>query len=114
MDYAKMAKEYIDKSKALNIYFPLRAKVGESREQTARRAVQKYADCIEAIPAADVVEVRHGRWIGFPDCLKFSSAYSDDHIVCSICEECFSILDNDTERFDFCPNCGAKMEVDGE
>ena len=76
------------------------------------KAIKNENNTINA--TADVVEVRHGRWIGFPDCLKFPSAYSDDHIVCSICEECFSILDNDTERFDLCPNCGAKMEVDGK
>jgi hypothetical protein len=60
-------------------------------------------------PAADVRPVVRGRWIGYPECLKFTNAYSDDHIVCSDCEECFSILDNDCERFNFCPNCGADM-----
>jgi NADH pyrophosphatase NudC (nudix superfamily) len=64
---------------------------------------------IKDIPAADVWPVVKARWIGYPECLKYTNAYSDDHIVCSACEECFSILDNDCERFNFCPNCGAKM-----
>lgn len=59
--------------------------------------------------AADVLPVVKARWIGYPECLKYTNAYSDDHIVCSACEECFSILDNDCERFNFCPNCGADM-----
>ena len=65
---------------------------------------------ISNIPTADVRPVVHGRWIGYPECLKYTNAYSDDHIVCSACEECFSILDNDCERFYYCPNCGARME----
>ena len=54
--------------------------------------------------------IKHGRWIDYPECLKYPNAYSRDHIVCSVCEECFSVLDNATERFDFCPHCGAKMD----
>ena len=64
---------------------------------------------IEDYPAADVKPVVHGRWIEYPDCLKYPNAYADDHIVCSVCEECFSILDNDTARFWFCPHCGADL-----
>lgn len=75
-----------------------------------------FADCrddcaanIRNIPAADVVERKTGKWIEYPECLKYANAYTDDHIVCSACEECFSVLDNDCERFNFCPHCGAKM-----
>ena len=64
---------------------------------------------VEDFPAADVRPVVWGEWIGYPECLKYTNAYSDDHIVCSVCEECFSIMDNDCERFNFCPNCGADM-----
>lgn len=65
--------------------------------------------CIDDVPAADVRPVVRGEWIGHPECLKYMNAYADDHIVCSACEECFSILDNDCERFNFCPNCGADL-----
>lgn len=64
---------------------------------------------IAGVPAADVRPGVHGKWIGYPECLKYPNAYADDHIVCSVCEECFSILDNCAERFDFCPHCGADM-----
>ena len=33
-----------------------------------------------------------------------------DDIVCSECGTVFNLNDNDTEKFNFCPNCGAKME----
>lgn len=63
---------------------------------------------------ADVQPVVIGEWVGYPECLKYENAYSQDHIVCSACEECFSILDNDTERFNFCPNCGADMREEAD
>lgn len=33
----------------------------------------------------------------------------EDEIVCSVCGANFNIIDNCTEKFDFCPNCGARM-----
>lgn len=67
-----------------------------------------FENCIEAIPAADVVEVRHGRWERVGDCDKW---------ICSECKEenlyAYSYGDDDYELQDFyCPSCGAKM--DGE
>lgn len=108
--------DYISREAAANIFSRARAAMKPQDyhtfdEMNTRDLMLLNAElAIRAIPAADVAEVRHGRWIGFPDCLKYPNAYSDDHIVCSVCEECFSILDNDTERFDFCPHCGAKMD----
>ena len=61
---------------------------------------------------SDRVNVAHGQWIEYPECLGYDGAYSDDHIVCSNCKSVWSVLDNDTERFDYCPACGAKMRED--
>ena len=58
------------------------------------------ADIINEQPTADVQEVKRGEWK--EDVL--------DNIVCSTCGESFNICDNDTERFIYCPNCGAKMD----
>lgn len=59
---------------------------------------------VQYIPAADVVEVRHGEWvqIGYDEAL--------DRITCSCCKEYFNLIDNCTEAFNYCPNCGAKMD----
>lgn len=65
---------------------------------------------IENSPEIDGKARPNGEWVGYPECLKYPNAYADDHIVCSVCEECFSILDNDCERFYFCPHCGAEMK----
>lgn len=71
-------------------------------------------DCIATIeqhvPAVDAAPVVHGRWIGYPECLGYDGAYHDEHIVCSKCHSVWNIIDNDTERFDYCPACGAKMD----
>lgn len=31
-------------------------------------------------------------------------------IECSVCGERWDLCDNDTERFKYCPNCGARMK----
>ena len=67
---------------------------------------------MDIVRTSEYRPVVHGRWIEYPLCLGYDGAYSDDHIVCSSCKSVWSIIDNDTERFDFCPACGAKM--DGE
>ena len=56
---------------------------------------------VEGIPAADVVPVRHGRWIE-KEKYNFGIMYD-----CSLCED--RILDNG-HHWNYCPNCGAKMD----
>ena len=38
-----------------------------------------------------------------------NTEYFTDDIACSECLTKFSNIDNETERFNFCPNCGAYM-----
>lgn len=63
---------------------------------------------IKSLPSAET-ERKKGQWIEYPDCLEYEDAYSDDHIVCSVCGHVYNICDNCTEEFDFCPHCGADM-----
>ena len=51
-------------------------------------------------PTVDAVEVVHGEWIE-------EAIY--DKIICDVCGHEWNILDNDTETFNYCPNCGADM-----
>lgn len=55
---------------------------------------------IEGLPTADVVEVKHGEWIGKP-----IAGYSN--IKCSACNEVFR---SQTGKWKYCPNCGVKMD----
>lgn len=67
----------------------------------------------DAFPAADVVEVRHGRWI--PEACE--SVSKRNRLIeyrvysCSICGR-----SNGRVKKKYCPNCGARMdkEVDYE
>lgn len=77
--------------------------------------VAQYADAvlmhIQQAPAADVVEVRHGKWIEYE---TSSYAGTDDFgepkwvpkkfFRCSICRKGTAV------RSHFCPNCGARMD----
>ena len=60
---------------------------------------------LNQFPAADVVPVRHGRWIGK------NSPYDVNIHVCSVCRGQVSILGN---KLRFCPNCGCKMLEDSD
>ena len=56
---------------------------------------------IENFPNADVAPVRHGQW---------EEASDGDGIVCPFCRTDFCTIIYDTEHFNYCPNCGAKMD----
>ena len=63
--------------------------------------------------AVALLKEQEAKWIEYPECLAYDGAYSDSHIVCSACKHVFSIMDNCTEEFDYCPHCGAKMKQEG-
>lgn len=68
----------------------------------------KFQHWVEVQPAADVAQVRHGRWI---EKEKYTFGIMYD---CSLCEN--RILDNG-HPWKYCPNCGAKMDeraINGE
>lgn len=58
---------------------------------------------VDAQTAADVAPVVHGWWVE-----------DLDEMECSECGAGWNYCDNDTYRFDFCPNCGAKMDGGGD
>lgn len=57
-----------------------------------------------SIPAADVSPVRHGYW-------KMNSD-RPDNIICTNCDVGFDVWKHESKDFNYCPNCGAKMEGD--
>ena len=58
---------------------------------------------LNQFPGADVAPVRHGRWVSVPHKLAR---------VCSVCnrDEPYKFADIDADVYDYCPNCGAKMD----
>ena len=66
------------------------------------------ADCIFWLDTADVVPVRHGRWIE-PSRL----CYGAKQYECSLCySDTFWKKHSITEKYPRCPNCGATMELE--
>ena len=65
---------------------------------------------IDKAPTVDAVEVVHGRWDIFDD------GYGCELMCCSVCRSEFYDGDNDTvdHLHNYCPNCGAKMDGDGD
>ena len=45
---------------------------------------------------------------------EYTQYFLDDDIACSVCLAMYSVIDNETERFDFCPSCGCRMEGGAE
>nr|DAV08462.1 MAG TPA: zinc-ribbon containing domain protein [Caudoviricetes sp.] len=76
-------------------------------------AYNDLAEDFHRIPAADVEPVRHGRWISWEDadnCIP-----SPNRHECSVCHDAAQVLVNNIELLsNFCPNCGAKMDLEGE
>lgn len=102
-----MAK-YIDSEKAIDKLkrgFYVAGRSGKILNIVLETAIKT----IEEMAAADVTEVKHGKWI------KHSDDYDCEYIECSVCGEEFYPPENAFE-FDkmpkYCQECGTKM--DGE
>ena len=76
--------------------------------------MQKIArHCVDGKPAADVVEVRHGRWVDenknpipWDECNSKCPSHS---AYCSGCGEWLTASDEYPVTGLYCPNCGARM-----
>lgn len=72
----------------------------------------RFLQILRDLPAADVEPVRHGRWFRDEDDWNSLATFQ-----CSICGEeyCFE-CDEDilTLNYNYCPNCGRKMDLEGE
>ena len=97
---------------------------GAACEADALYKATDIYNVIKSVPAADVVEVKHGEWV--------EDGYDDIHCICSCCGAEAQYTSTFEETFDydweenlcstgyeetreyirtpFCPNCGAKMD----
>lgn len=100
-------KEYIERAMAFAglVDFP-----GELSPENIGLAVARKA--IDALPAADVAEVRHGRWI--PS--DMGGGEPDEAYICSECGEPWTLIDGNPaeNNMRYCPNCGARMDKEDE
>lgn len=64
-------------------------------------------DRLLSIPSADVAPIRHGRW------KPFDLTYGRSVYYCTACNNSAVVPTAIAEpTYNYCPNCGAKMEVD--
>ena len=70
---------------------------------------QNILELINSVPAADVATVRHGGWLEwFPgDCALIMTG-EEMLYRCSTCDAKYP----DVEGYKYCPNCGAKMDLE--
>ena len=105
--------EYIEReaiSEEIRKYYyknPPNFSYGEGFDRGLDRAQRAILDA----PAADVVPVRHGKWISLTEC-------ANEGVYCSICKKkvwksdyaLCSHKSRNKLRSDYCPNCGSKMD----
>ena len=92
--------EYIDKNATVGI---LEAMSRSADCECIKKRLEKEAKRVSAIPAADVAPVVHGRWNSM-DGYKM-------RVVCSVCG--WDVPEYG-KFYSYCPNCGAKMDLEVE
>lgn len=102
-------KEYLERSTAINRL----QEIANDYEYGGDMDAFYVADyclhhMIELKPAADVVEVRHGRWIRTDG---IAHGIVSRVCSCSLCKRNAGVSENGFWYLsDYCPNCGAKMD----
>lgn len=102
-------KEYIDREATLN-----ERPEGRNPGQVGKEEYNKgwndcrsaFYRCISGMPAADVAEVRHGRWERVSTA---SGIFS--RVRCSVCAGTQPLT---FENMPYCPTCGARMDEEDE
>lgn len=91
MDSYFRARDILDKAMGTDSYFQIKS-------------------ILFGLKAADVVEVRHGRWMT-------TDAYPH-HLYCSVCYKTYAKNAKWVNELDlptnYCPNCGARMDKEDE
>ena len=69
-----------------------------------------FENVLASIPSADVVEPKHGEWIGYNADKGDGWLRSDGEPMFLVCNKCYgTVLNNTSAHWNFCPNCGADM-----
>ncbi len=96
--------EYISLAEALRAVQKQR---GANRSPAQNAMLDRIRCDIKNMPAADVAPVVHGRWLDGAE----DFTCGQHNAECSICH-CYISWSGCDEDFNYCPNCGAKMDGD--
>ena len=93
-------KEYIERGALSKFVRDVRRKLPKDSKDffTRDEMLLNFQQYVDAQPAADVEPVVRGEWLEH-----------EDECECPACGETWNYCDNDTERFDCCPKCGARL-----
>ena len=77
-----------------------------------RASLIAYKGQLESIPAADVAPVVHGKWIPHSEKSREYIGTVLIHVMYDywLCDTCGYRVEKGQPMYNFCPNCGAKME----
>lgn len=84
--------------------------LGEFTKTINGRAYVPY-DVIMSMTPIDAEPVRHGHWTR-----DYESSWGDSRFMCSVChcKESVPTCNGEPSIWDYCPNCGAKMDMEEE
>ena len=96
-------KRLIDKEKLLEKLTWL----AKNEDQFRQTVICGVMHTIAVTPTVDAVEVVHGEWTTIEDDWTMDTIYK-----CSVCKEEFVTIDGTPAEnlWNYCPNCGAKMD----
>lgn len=96
--------EYIEREAAIAALIAAPKLYGYQDE--GRKLIDIY-DAVRILPAADVVPVVRGKWT------RLDMHKGIEQFWCSICRsECYVPTCMGEPMYEFCPNCGARMDGD--
>ncbi len=106
--------EYIEREAAIK-EFSNNGSIFVYGKQQCKAIVSRLND----IPASDVAPVRHGKWVDDKGNLvpwdEKNKNCPSNSAFCSVCGDWLTASDEYPTIGKFCPNCGAKMDMeDGE
>ena len=98
--------DYISREDALN--FEMEIEADPEEIQAISKGMALYGEYIKSIPAADVVEQKHGKLL----------ANEFGYESCSVCNYGLMLFITDENNIlrkpNYCPNCGAQMGGDSD
>ena len=90
-------KKYIDAEGVMRACY-------DSFLKTGNKAYREIFALVEAVPAEDVQEVRHGRW----EHDGYDFPHGNDWVHCSVCGK--RGINVPADLTPYCPRCGSRMD----